>query len=46
VIGDVHGDVTAFEAALRLGGLLGSDGKWSGGKTVLVQASYRICYTR
>jgi hypothetical protein len=40
VIGDVHGDIKAFETALRLAGLIDGAGKWSGFKTVLVQASY------
>lgn len=36
-IGDVHGDLAATRAALRLGGLIDDGGHWSGGDTVLVQ---------
>lgn len=36
-IGDIHGDAGALKKALRLGGLMGANGKWTGGKTVLVQ---------
>lgn len=36
-IGDVHGDLSATKAALRLGGLIDERGHWSGGDTVVVQ---------
>ncbi|KAL3682436.1 hypothetical protein R1sor_000458 [Riccia sorocarpa] len=38
-IGDVHGDLERTESALKLAGVLSSDGKgrWIGGSTVLVQ---------
>ncbi|WP_407653773.1 metallophosphoesterase [Archangium lipolyticum] len=36
-VGDVHGDVDALKEALRLAGLLDDKGRWSGGKTHLVQ---------
>jgi len=36
-IGDVHGDLAATHAALRLGGLIDDAGHWAGGDTVLVQ---------
>ena len=36
-IGDVHGDLAATHAALRLSGLIDDGGHWSGGDTVLVQ---------
>lgn len=36
-IGDVHGDLQATLGALRIGKLIGADGKWIGGDTVLVQ---------
>lgn len=36
-IGDVHGDLDAFERALRLAGLIDEQGNWSGGETVFVQ---------
>ncbi|BBN17328.1 hypothetical protein MPTK1_7g13670 [Marchantia polymorpha subsp. ruderalis] len=38
-IGDVHGDLERTEAALRLAGVLSSDGqgRWVGGSSVLVQ---------
>ncbi|MEQ9318587.1 MAG: shewanella-like protein phosphatase [Polyangiaceae bacterium] len=36
-IGDVHGDLAATKAALRLGGLIDSEDAWSGGDTVVVQ---------
>lgn len=35
--GDIHGDCEQFEALLRSAGLLDAGGKWSGGKTHLVQ---------
>ncbi|HHH27997.1 MAG TPA: calcineurin [Polyangiaceae bacterium] len=36
-IGDVHGDLKATHAALRLGGLIDDGGHWAGGDTVVVQ---------
>ncbi|MEM1028954.1 MAG: metallophosphoesterase [Myxococcota bacterium] len=37
-LGDVHGDLAATRAALRLAGLIGDgDDTWTGGRTVLVQ---------
>lgn len=36
-IGDIHGDVDALKRALRLGGVIGDNGEWTGGNTVLVQ---------
>jgi hypothetical protein len=36
-IGDVHGDLAATKRALKLAGVLGDDGRWSGGQAVLVQ---------
>lgn len=36
-IGDIHGDMAALKEALALAGVIGADGKWSGGKTHLVQ---------
>ncbi|QDG53489.1 calcineurin [Persicimonas caeni] len=36
-IGDVHGDLEAFERALRLSGLIDDEGNWTGGETVFVQ---------
>lgn len=36
-VGDVHGDHDQFVAVLRSAGLLDAEGKWSGGKTHLVQ---------
>ncbi len=36
-LGDLHGDLEAAREALRLAGVMGADGKWSGGRTVLVQ---------
>jgi hypothetical protein len=36
-IGDVHGDYDVFVSLLRAAGLIGTDNKWSGGKTHLVQ---------
>jgi hypothetical protein len=36
-IGDLHGDVDASLAVLRLAGLVDGAGKWTGGTTILVQ---------
>jgi len=36
-LGDVHGDMAATRAALRLGGLVDDNDHWVGGDTVLVQ---------
>jgi len=36
-VGDVHGDVDALKAVLKLAGLIDAKGHWSGGKTHLVQ---------
>jgi Calcineurin-like phosphoesterase len=36
-VGDVHGDVEALKDVLRLAGLIDDKGRWSGGKTHLVQ---------
>jgi hypothetical protein len=36
-IGDVHGDLAATKAALRLAGLIDGGDAWAGGTTVLVQ---------
>ncbi|KAI3723488.1 hypothetical protein L2E82_35103 [Cichorium intybus] len=36
-IGDLHGDFKKFKQALRLGGLIDLEDRWSGGPTTLVQ---------
>jgi hypothetical protein len=36
-VGDVHGDLEAFQTILRSAGIIDKKGKWSGGKTHLVQ---------
>jgi hypothetical protein len=36
-IGDLHGDLDATKRALRLAGAIDSQGRWSGGKLVVVQ---------
>ena len=36
-IGDLHGDLEAALQALRLAGAIDEDGRWSGGRTVIVQ---------
>jgi hypothetical protein len=36
-IGDIHGDLDAFERSLRAAGLTDAHGAWIGGRTVLVQ---------
>ena len=41
-IGDLHGDVRATRAALRLAGALGDDGHWAGGKLVVVQTGDQL----
>jgi hypothetical protein len=41
-IGDLHGDVTAARAALRLAGALGADDHWAGGKLVVVQTGDQL----
>ncbi|HET9959336.1 MAG TPA: metallophosphoesterase [Polyangiaceae bacterium] len=41
-IGDLHGDIRAAQAALRLGGALGPDGHWAGGKLVVVQTGDQL----
>lgn len=41
-IGDVHGDVGALRQVLSKAGVLGSDGGWSGGKSVLVQVGDQL----
>jgi hypothetical protein len=41
-IGDLHGDVQATRAALRLAGALGPDDHWAGGKLVVVQTGDQL----
>jgi hypothetical protein len=41
-IGDLHGDMRATDAALRLAGALGADGHWAGGKLVVVQTGDQL----
>ena len=36
-IGDIHGDYEAYEAILEAANLIDTQGKWSGGKAILVQ---------
>jgi hypothetical protein len=36
-IGDIHGDLNAFDRSLRAAGLTDQSGRWTGGRTVLVQ---------
>ncbi len=36
-VGDIHGDLAAMKQVLSMAGLIDSAGKWSGGKTHLVQ---------
>lgn len=36
-IGDIHGAINEFKAILKTTGLLGTDGRWSGGHTQLIQ---------
>ena len=37
-VGDLHGDFAAWRAIARAAGLVDAQGRWSGGRTVLVQA--------
>ncbi|MGF1508723.1 MAG: metallophosphoesterase [Myxococcota bacterium] len=37
-VGDVHGDYQQLVQVLRFAGVIGPDGHWSGGRSVLVQA--------
>jgi hypothetical protein len=41
-IGDLHGDVSATRAALRLAGALGTDDHWVGGALVVVQTGDQL----
>ena len=41
-IGDLHGDVSALRAALRLGGAIDAAGKWVGGTLVVVQTGDQL----
>lgn len=41
-IGDLHGDVSALRAALRLGGAIDDASKWIGGKLVVVQTGDQL----
>jgi hypothetical protein len=41
-IGDLHGDLAATRAALRLAGALGPDERWAGGKLVVVQTGDQL----
>jgi hypothetical protein len=41
-IGDLHGDLTATRAALRLAGAIDSDDRWIGGTTVIVQTGDQL----
>ena len=41
-IGDVHGDLRRTEAVLRLAGVLDPQGRWSGGRMVVVQVGDEI----
>eukprot|EP00171_Calliarthron_tuberculosum_P015784 IDg15784t1 len=41
-VGDVHGDVGALRQVLSKAGVLGVDGSWSGGRTVLVQVGDQL----
>lgn len=41
-VGDLHGDVQATRAALRLAGALGADDHWAGGKLVVVQTGDQL----
>ncbi|MCI0416391.1 metallophosphoesterase [bacterium] len=36
-VGDVHGDLSSFVAILKTAQILDANGKWSGGKSILVQ---------
>lgn len=41
-IGDVHGDLSAARAALRLGGAIGDGDRWTGGKLTVVQTGDQL----
>jgi hypothetical protein len=41
-IGDLHGDLAATRAALRLAGAVGPDDRWVGGKLVVVQTGDQL----
>lgn len=41
-VGDLHGDLAATQAVLRLAGALGADGHWAGGDLVLVQTGDQV----
>src|SRR3954470_8409708 len=41
-IGDLHGDVNALRAALRLGGAIDEAGRWIGKKLVVVQTGDQL----
>jgi hypothetical protein len=41
-VGDVHGDVRAARAALRLAGVVDEAGRWSGGRTIVVQVGDQL----
>jgi hypothetical protein len=41
-IGDLHGDLAATRAALRLAGALGPDDRWAGGDLVVVQTGDQL----
>jgi hypothetical protein len=41
-IGDLHGDFAATERAFRLAGAIDGEGKWSGGKLVVVQTGDQL----
>ncbi|HYQ05073.1 MAG TPA: metallophosphoesterase [Polyangiaceae bacterium] len=41
-IGDLHGDVSALRAALRLGGAIDQEGKWIGKNLVVVQTGDQL----
>ena len=41
-IGDLHGDLAAARAALKLGGAIDSDDHWAGGKLTVVQTGDEI----
>lgn len=41
-VGDVHGDMRAFHKSLLAAGVINRDGKWAGGKTVLVQVGDQL----
>src|SRR5690242_9803231 len=41
-IGDLHGDLDATRAVLRLAGAIGDGDKWTGGKLVVVQTGDQL----